>query len=48
MVLGSFLEEGEEGGGHEVELGYVGLVGMDPVVEGDVVAIEEVRFELSA
>lgn len=48
VVLRGFLEEGEEGGGHEEELGDVGFVGVDPVVEGGVLAVEEVGFEFRA
>lgn len=45
LVLGSFFEKGEEGGGHEVELWDIGSVGVDPVVEIGVLGLEEILFE---
>lgn len=46
LVLGGGFEEGEKGGGGEEDLGDIGFVDVDPVVEGGVVAVEEVGFEL--
>lgn len=46
LVLGGGFEEGEEGEGGEEDLGDVGFVDVDPVVEGGVVAVEEVGLEL--
>lgn len=44
--LARFLQQGQEGGGHEVELRDVGLVDVGPVVELGGFVVEEVLLEI--
>ena len=48
LVLGGFLEQGQEGGGHEVKLADIGFVRRGPVLEGSVLRLEQVLLELLA